>query len=109
MSLKDLTRRAMALSPGAEGIKELLQECIRWDPVYKQKVYSAIAWSTGLTFGEIGELEQELRNEHREARRKQEPRLAGRGRIPMLGKALEPALILPLSMVKEKVQRWKGK
>lgn len=68
MSLKDLTRRAMALSPGAEGVKELVQECIRWDPVYKRRVYSAIAWSTGLTHDEIGALESEVRSEHREAK-----------------------------------------
>ena len=65
MSLKDLTRWAMALSPGGEGVKELVRAGIRLSPVYKQRVYSAIAWSTGLTFDEIGALASEVRFENR--------------------------------------------
>ena len=65
MSLKDLTRWAMALSPGGEGVKELVRAGIRLSPVYKQRVYSAIAWSTGLTFDEIGVLDTEVRLQNR--------------------------------------------
>ena len=61
--LKDLITRAEALSPGAEGVKELVRDCIHLPPVYKQRVYSAIAWATGLTFDEIGALASEVRGE----------------------------------------------
>ena len=60
-----MIRRAMALPPTGEGVEELVQECIHWDPVYKQRVYSAIAWSTGLTFHEIGKLADDVRHENR--------------------------------------------
>lgn len=65
MSLKDLTARAEALSPGVEGVKELVRRSHRLYPVYKTRVYSAIAWSTGLTFDEIGALDSEVRLENR--------------------------------------------
>jgi len=65
MSLKDLTRRAMALSPTGGGVKELVRDSVYLCPVYKQRVYSAIAWSTGLTFHEIGKLADDVRHENR--------------------------------------------
>jgi hypothetical protein len=65
MSLKDLTRWAMALSPAGGGVKELVRDSVYLCPVYKTRVYSAIAWSTGLTFHEIGKLADEVRFENR--------------------------------------------
>jgi len=63
--LKDLIARAEALSPGAEGVKELMRDFTPLPAVYRHKVYSAIAWSTGLTFDEIAEIDSLVRLEKR--------------------------------------------
>ena len=63
--LKDLIARVEALSPGAEGVKELMRDITPLPLVYKQRVYSAIARSTGLTFDEIATLDSIVRLERR--------------------------------------------
>ena len=63
--LKELTVRAEALSPGTEGVKELVRDITTLPCVYKQRLYSAIAYSTGLTHGEISALASEVRLENR--------------------------------------------
>ncbi len=61
--LQDLIARVEALSPGAEGVKELMRDFTPLPLLYKQRVYSAIAWSTGLTFDEIATLDSIVRLE----------------------------------------------
>lgn len=44
-----LTAPAMALSPGSADVKELVRDISALPPGYKTRVYSAIAYATGLT------------------------------------------------------------
>lgn len=60
--LKALLKRTEA---GTEDVKELVREISPLPCVYKQRLYSAAAWSTGLTFDEIGALDSEIRLENR--------------------------------------------
>ena len=64
MSLKELIDRAMTLQTSRE-VKELVRDSHRMDHEYKVRVYSAIAWLTGLTIHEVWAMDSDLRLKNR--------------------------------------------
>ena len=69
MKLSEAIKRAKALPRTGEGVEELMEECFWWDPNYKRRVYSEIAWATGLTFDEIGAIDSKAKLEVRHGKR----------------------------------------